>query len=160
MARMAPFNISIAPLNFASLSSPFSLANSCIFLVGVWKMIKNLTWSGLATVPSRRKRVLFLVRLKNRRIFSLRSLCLNCNAHDLGGIFFFVFVQGKWKETWNFCRVPRLADVEDGPLRVPYIKGEIWGSSLHTEFKEGMSSKMNFAQFPREPSISKSTSPQ
>ena len=47
-------------------------------------------------------------------------------------------------------------DVKDGPFRVPYIEGEIWGSSLHTEFKEGMLSKMNFTQFPREPSISKS----
>ena len=46
--------------------------------------------------------------------------------------------------------------MEDGPLRVPYIEDETWGSSLDTEFKEGMSSKMNFAQFPREPSISKS----
>ena len=46
--------------------------------------------------------------------------------------------------------------VEDGSLRVPYIEGEIWGSSLPTEFKERMSSKMNFTQFPREPSVSKS----
>ena len=53
--------------------------------------------------------MLFLVQLKNRRIFSLRSLCLSCNAYDLGGIFF----------------VPRLVDVEDGPLRMPYIEGEI-----------------------------------
>ena len=44
-------------------------------------------------------------------------------------------------------------DVEDGPLRVPYIEGEIWGSSPHTKLKEGMSNKINFAQFPREPSI-------
>ena len=65
--------------------------------------------------------MLFLVRLKNRRIFSLRSLCLSCNAHDSGGIF---FVQESEK-TWNFCRVPRLVDVEDGPLRMPYIEGEI-----------------------------------
>ena len=60
------------------------------------------------------------------------------------------------EKTWNFCRVPRLVDVEDGPLRVPYIKGEILGSSPHAKFKEGMSSKINFAQFPREPSTSKS----
>ena len=88
MAGMTPSDISIALLNFASLSSPSSLANSCIFLVGVWRMIKNLARSVLATVPSQRKRMLFLVRLKNRRIFSLRSLCLNCNAHDSGSIFF------------------------------------------------------------------------
>ena len=61
------------------------------------------------------------------------------------------------EETWNFRRVPRLMGVEDGSLRVPYIEGEIWGSSLPTEFKERMSSKMNFTQFPREPLISKST---
>ena len=60
------------------------------------------------------------------------------------------------EKTWNFCRVPRLMDVEDGPLRVSYIEREIWGSSPHTKLKEGMSSKINFAQFPREPSTSKS----
>ena len=88
MAKTSPSDISIAPLNFASLSSPFSLANSCTFLIGVWRIIRNMTRSALATVPSRRKRVLFLVWLKNKRIFSLRSLCLNCNAHDSDGIFF------------------------------------------------------------------------
>ena len=60
------------------------------------------------------------------------------------------------EETWNFRRVPRPVDVEDGPLRVLYIKDEIWGSSPHTQFKEGMSSKITLAQFPREPSTSKS----
>ena len=60
------------------------------------------------------------------------------------------------EKTWNFCRVPRLVDVEDGPLRMPYIEGEIWGSSPYTKLKKGMSSKINFAQFPREPSTSKS----
>ena len=60
------------------------------------------------------------------------------------------------EKTWNFCRVPRLVDVEDGPFRVPYIEGEIWGSSLATEFKERMSRKMNFTRFPKEPSVSKS----
>ena len=60
------------------------------------------------------------------------------------------------EKTWNFCIVPRLVGAEDGPLRVPYIGGEIWGNSRHTKLKEGMSSKINFAQFPREPSTSKS----
>ena len=60
------------------------------------------------------------------------------------------------EETWNFCRVPRLVDVEDGPLRVPYIEDEIWGCLPHTQFKEGMSSKITLVQFPREPSTSKS----
>ena len=94
MAETAPSDISIVPLNFASLSSPSSLANSCTFLIGVWRIIMNLAWSVLATVLGRRRRVLFLVRLKNRRIFSLCSLCLSCNAYDSGGIF---FVQEKWK---------------------------------------------------------------
>ena len=60
------------------------------------------------------------------------------------------------EETWNFRRVPRPADVEGGPLRVPYIEDEIWGNSPHTQFKEGMSSKITLAQFLREPSTSKS----
>ena len=62
-----------------------------------------------------------------------------------------------WK-TWNSCRVPRLVDVEDSPLRVPYIEDEIWGSSPRTKLKEGMSSKINFAQFPKELSTAKSAS--
>ena len=45
--------------------------------------------------------------------------------------------------------------VKDGPFRVPYIEGEIWGNSLATEFKERMSRKMNFTRFPRKPSVSK-----
>ena len=94
MAETASSDISIAPFNFASLFSPSSLANPCTFLIGVWRIIRNLARSTLATVPGQRRRVLFLVRLKNRRILSLRSLCLSCNAYDSGGIF---FVQGKWK---------------------------------------------------------------
>ena len=92
MLGMALSDISIASLNFASLSSPSSLANSCTFLIGVWRITRNLAQSALATVPGRRRKVLFLVRLKNRRIFSLCSLCLSCNAHDSGSIF---FVQGE-----------------------------------------------------------------
>ena len=88
MAETASSDISIAPLNFASLSSPSSLANSCTFLIGAWRIIRNLAQSVLATVPGRRRRVLFLVRLKNRRILSLRFFCLSCNAHDSGGLFF------------------------------------------------------------------------
>ena len=60
------------------------------------------------------------------------------------------------EETWNFCGVPRLVDVENGPLRMPYIEDKIWESSPHTKFKEGMSSKITLAQFPREPPTSKS----
>ena len=62
----------------------------------------------------------------------------------------------KSEKTWNFYRIPRLVGVEDGPLMVPYIEDEIWGSSPRTKIKEGMSSKINFAQFPREPSTAKS----
>ena len=46
--------------------------------------------------------------------------------------------------------------MENSLPRVPYIKDEIWGSSPHTELKEGMSSEMDFAQFPKEPSTAKS----
>ena len=60
------------------------------------------------------------------------------------------------EETWNFYRVPRPVNVEDGPFRVPYIEDEIWGSSPNTQFKEGMSSEIILAQFPRELSASKS----
>ena len=59
------------------------------------------------------------------------------------------------EETWKFHRVLRPVDVECGPLRVPYIEDEIWGSSPRTKLKEGMSSEMNFAQFLREPSTAK-----
>ena len=48
---------------------------------------------------------------------------------------------------------------KDVPLRVPYIEGEIWRSSLSTELKERMSNKMNSTRSPREPSISKSAPP-
>ena len=47
--------------------------------------------------------------------------------------------------------------VENVPLRAPYIEGEVWGSSLPTELKGRMSNKMNSTQFPKEPSVSKST---
>ena len=89
---IAPSDVIIAALNFASLSSPSFLANSCTFLIGVWRNIRSLVQFALAMVLGRRKRVLFLVQLKNRRIFSLCSVCLRCNAHNSGGIF---FVQGE-----------------------------------------------------------------
>ena len=60
------------------------------------------------------------------------------------------------EETWNFRKVPRPVDVEGGPLRVPYIEDEIWGSSPYTQFKEGSASKITLAQFPGELSTSKS----
>ena len=95
MAEVAPFNISIASLNFASLSSPSSLANSCTFLISVKRFIKDLTQSAPATVPDRSRRVLFLARLKDRKIFGLCFLCLSCDAHNLSGIF------GSWRERRN-----------------------------------------------------------
>ena len=87
-AGMTPFDVMIAALNFASLSSPSFLANSCAFSIGIWRNIRNLVRFVLATVLGRRGRVLFLVRLKNRRDFSPNSLCLSCNAHGSGGILF------------------------------------------------------------------------
>ena len=65
------------------------------------------------------------------------------------------FVQESEK-TWNSYRIPRVVDLEDSPLMAPYIEDEIWGSSPRTKLKEGMSSEINFAQFPREPSTAKS----
>ena len=62
----------------------------------------------------------------------------------------------KVEKTWNFYRIPRLVDVENSPPRAPYIEGEIWRNSPRTKLKEEMSSEINFAQFPREPSIAKS----
>ena len=85
-AGMAPFDVMVVALNFVSLSSPSSLANYCTFLVGIWRNIGNLVQFALATVLGRRRRVLFLVRLKNRRDFSPNSLFFNYNAHDSGGI--------------------------------------------------------------------------
>ena len=156
MAEMAHSDISIAPLNFASLSSPSSLANSCIFLVSIWRIIKDLTRSALVMVPGRKRRALFLVWLKNMRIFSLRFLCLSCNANDSGDIFFFFFQESE--KTWNSCRIPRIVGVKDSPPKAPYIEDEIWESSPRMKLQEGMSSEINFAQFPREPSTTKSAS--
>ena len=45
--------------------------------------------------------------------------------------------------------------MENSPPRAPYIEGKIWGNSLRTKLKEGMSSEINFAQFLREPSTAK-----
>ena len=59
-------------------------------------------------------------------------------------------------KTWNSYRILGLIDAKNSYPRAPYIEGEIWGNSLHTKLKEGMSSEINFAQFPREPSIAKS----
>ena len=153
MAETAPSNISIALLNFASLSSLSSLANSCTFLVGVWRIIKDLTRSALATVPGRRRRALFLVWLKNRRIFSLCFLCLSYNAM-IQAAFFFLFK--KVKKLGTPVGFPRIVGVEDSPPKAPYIEDEIWESSLRTKLQEGMSSEINFAQFPREPLTAKS----
>ena len=41
--------------------------------------------------------------------------------------------------------------MENGPPKAPYIEGEIWGNSPRTKLKEGMSSEINFAQFPKDP---------
>ena len=153
MAKTAPFDISITPLNFTSLSSPSSLANSYTSLVDVWWIIKDLTRFVLTTVPGRRRRTLFLVWLKNRRIFSLHILCLSSNAYDSGSVF---FVQESEK-TCNSCRIPRIIGVEDRPSKALYIEDEIWESSPCTKLQEGMSSEINFVQFPREPSTAKST---
>ena len=53
MVGMAPSDVTVAALNFVSLSSPSFLANSCTFLVGVWRNIGNLVQFVLATVLGR-----------------------------------------------------------------------------------------------------------
>ena len=73
--------------------------------------------------------------------------------HDLGGIFLFIQESEK---TWNSCRIPRIVGVKDSPPKAPYIEDEIWESSLRTKLQKGMSSEINFAQFPREPLTAKS----
>ena len=65
------------------------------------------------------------------------------------------FVQESEK-TWNSYRISRIAGVEDSPPKAPYIEDEIWESSPRTKLQEGMSSEINFTQFPREPSTAKS----
>ena len=60
------------------------------------------------------------------------------------------------EKTWNSYRILELVDVENSPPKAPYIEGEIWGNSSRTKLKEEMLSEINFAQFPREPSIAKS----
>ena len=55
--------------------------------VGAWRFIKDLTQSAPPTIPGRSRRVLFLAQLKDRKIFGLCFLCLNCDAHNSGGIF-------------------------------------------------------------------------
>ena len=60
------------------------------------------------------------------------------------------------EKTWNSYRILGLVDMENSPPRAPYIEDEIWESSPRTKLKEGMSSEINFAQFPREPLTAKS----
>ena len=62
----------------------------------------------------------------------------------------------KVEKTWNSYRILGLVDVENSPLRAPYIEGEIGGNLPRTKLKEGMSSGINYAQFSREPSTAKS----
>ena len=62
----------------------------------------------------------------------------------------------KVEKTWNSYRILGLVDVENSPLRTPYIEDEIWESSPRIKLKEGMSSEINFTQFPKEPSTTKS----
>ena len=82
-----PLISQLLPSTLLHFLPPSSLANSCTLLIDVWRITRNLARSAIATVPGRWRRVLFLVRLKNRRILSFCSLRLSCNAHDSSGIF-------------------------------------------------------------------------
>ena len=53
--------------------------------------IESLTQSTFATVHGWRRRVFLLIRLKGRKIFDLRFLCLSCDVQDLGSIL------GSWR---------------------------------------------------------------
>ena len=115
MVEVAPSNISIVSLNFASLSSPSFLANSCTFLISVWRLIKDLTQFAPAMVPGQRRRVLFIIRLKNRKIFGLCFLCLSCDAHNSSGIL------GSWK--WK--NLEHLQDSEARRCRRTVLLGHL-----------------------------------
>ena len=65
------------------------------------------------------------------------------------------FVQESEK-TCNSCKISRIIGVEDRPPKALYIEDEIWESSPRMKLQEGMSSEINFAQCPREPSTAKS----
>ena len=67
------------------------------------------------------------------------------------------FVVQESEKTCNSCKIPRIIGVEDRPPKALYIEDEILESSLRTKLQEGMSSEINFAQFPRESSTAKST---
>ena len=97
--KWSPSNISIASLNFASLSSPSSLANSYTFLISVWRLVMDLAQLAPATVLGRKRRVLFLAWLKDRKIFGLCFLCLSCDAYKSSGIL------GSWK--WENLESPQ-----------------------------------------------------
>ena len=66
------------------------------------------------------------------------------------------FVVQESEKTCNSYRIPRIIGVEDRPPKALYIEDEIWESSLRMKLQEGMSSEINFAKFPREPSTAKS----
>ena len=66
------------------------------------------------------------------------------------------FVVQESEKTCNSCKIPRIIGVEDRPPKMLYIEDEIWESSPRMKLQEGMSSEINFAQFPREPLTAKS----
>ena len=157
MAKVVPFNISIASLNFTSLSSHSSLANSCTFLICVWSPIKSLTQSTPATVPNRRMRVFFLARLKGRKIFGLSFLCLSCDIQDPGGIL------GSWqRENLEFLQDSRVCKCKKKKKmvlpRCLILKAKSRGSLLHTKLKERITNEISPDQFPRKPSTARSAS--
>ena len=62
--------------------------------------------------------------MSSRRIGeSLASVLFASAATPMIQAASFLFKESE--KTWNFCRVPKLVDVEDGPLWMPYIEGEI-----------------------------------
>ena len=108
----------------------------------------DLTQLAPATVPGWRRSVLFLVWLKDRKIFGLCFLCLSCDAHKSGGIL------GSWKrenlessQDWGACSCKIMV------FPRCLIKEAKYGGNLpRIKLEKGIPSEINLTQFPREPS--------
>ena len=147
---MASSDVTIAALNFTSLSSPSSLANFCAFSIDIWRNIRNLVRFALAMVLGRRRRVLFLVRLKNRRDFSPNSLRLSCNAHVSGDI-----LLSKNRENLELPKSSKANGCGRCSSQCALYRRRNLGE-LTTHRVQGKNVKqMNSTRFPREPSVSK-----
>ena len=115
---------------------------------------ESLTQSTSATIPGWRRRVFFLVWLKDRKIFGLCFLCLSCDVQDLGGIL------GSWRvENLEFLQNSRVCRCERTVLPGCLIsKAKSRGNLIRTKFKERITSEISPTQFPRKPLTARSVS--